>query len=87
MTDHIWECPCLAARDLGEKALRLQIIGRADTVLYRTVVLLVDPTEPDDRLSGRRKTYGIIPCKRGCEPPPKGTLPPYRAEAKYDRHP
>lgn len=87
MTDRIFECPCLAARDLGDKALRLQIIGMADTVLYRAVVLLEDPTEPEDKVLGRRKRYGIIPCKKSCAPPPKGTLPIYRADAKHDRHP
>jgi hypothetical protein len=77
MADVIFQCPCHAGKELGAKVLRLQICGLADNVLYRTIVLMEDPTDPIDKVKGRRTTYGVLPCRK-CDPPPPGTIPPNR---------
>lgn len=76
--DAIFKCPCDAGQHLGDKVLALQIVGLADNILYRTIVLLEDPNDPIDKLTGRRKQYGIMPCREGCRPPQKGVVAPPR---------
>ena len=78
MTDVIYKCPCHAGQELGAKVLRLRIVGRADDVLYRTIIVMEDPTDTPDKITGRRKSYGVRPC-RECDPPPPGTIPPVRS--------
>lgn len=74
--ERIFLCPCHAAKELKSKIHSLKIMGLADDVLYRTIVLMEDENDPIDPTTNKRTQYGVRPCTK-CDPPEPGQYPQY----------
>lgn len=69
-----FKCPCEFASKTGKDPRTMRLIGFADTILYRTVLITVDPTEDPVNRFGDRQEYHFQPCST-CKPPAPGQLP------------
>ena len=60
-------CPCDYAARTGLDPRKCRQVGLADSVLYRTILIATDER-------GGEPFY-LVPCRKGCTPPPAGQLP------------
>jgi len=70
-----FRCPCDFAAKTGKDPRTMRLVGLADTVLYNTVLVTIDPTEAPVNRFGDHQHYEFQPCKQNCNPPPPGELP------------